>query len=279
MNTRDIKATAKLIGIMLILYAPFWMMFKAHGDTLEYILPHEVETSPYAATMARQWPGVITIDITAMAEPFRSMIEHAAWQWSERIGRKIVVTKGTGKDGFSTSGKITFIADLALPLSIAGRTELWAWPDTGNIAGAVVKINPMALNYQQTITHEMGHAIGGIGHTASPHDVMFPTQMHSRYSLSAADVAHVPYNADSCFVELMRDNSLYIPQFRGMAALLKYDGTGWKLTEYVPSKGQCTTVAAIGMDITFGDIRTPGRIYRAQLRYVGGERWILESAE
>jgi hypothetical protein len=77
----------------------------------------------------------------------------------------------------------------------------------------------------------------------------------------------------------MKDNSLYIPHFKGHAALLEYDGSGWRLAEYLPAHGTCTTVAAIGMELTFGDIRSPSRTYRAQLRYSGGERWILDYAE
>jgi hypothetical protein len=155
---------------------------------------------------------------------------------------------------------------------------------TGNIAGSVMSFDPVYLLgtpdcIQHMVTHEVGHAIGGSGHTASPHDVMYPNQTHCRYALSVGDVGHVPYDGNTCFVELTKDYSLYIPNYKGYAALLKYTGTGWKLAEHLPSSGKCSTVFELDMNLTFGDIRSISGNYRAQLRYTGDETWVLDYAE
>jgi hypothetical protein len=156
--------------------------------------------------------------------------------------------------------------------------------DTGNITGVIVKMNPLHFNgysdcLQHAVTHEIGHAIGGMGHTDNRHDVMYPNQTHCRYALSVGDVAHVPYDGQSCSVELLRDLSLFIPNFSGYSALLKYTGTGWKLAEHLPSSGKCSTVFELDMNLTFGDIRSISGNYRAQLRYTGNETWVLDYAE
>lgn len=285
MNTRDIKATAKLIGIMLILYAPFWMMFRAHGDELVYRLPHNEESHPYAATSPARWFQDITIELDATTAPeLRKYVEYAAWQWSQRTGKRIAVNAAQGLPGYSTSGKITFRTGYIANANTMAETDLWHYLDTGNIAGSIVTMSTLyegmgADCLQAAVTHELGHAIGGMGHTSSSHDVMYAYQSHCRYALTAGDTNYVPYDGNSCFVELMQNHSLYIPNYQGHAALLTYTGSGWKLAEYLPAHGTCTTVAAIGMDITFGDIRSPSRTYRAQLRYSGGERWTLDYAE
>jgi len=280
-NTQDLKSYGKLIGIMLILYAPFWLMFRAHGDELVSAYPHLEQSNPYAASSPRQWYGDIAIGIESGAEQLRPYIEHAAWQWAQRTGKRITVMAGTSPAGHSTSGRIT--ANIKSVPSMA-QTQTWHYMSTGNIAAAAMSFDPVYLLgtpdcIQHMVTHEIGHAIGGRGHTDNKHDVMYPNQTHCRYALSVGDVSHVPYDGQSCSVELLRDSSLFIPSFNGYSALLKYTGTGWKLAEYLPSAGGCSTVYAIDMNLTFGDIRSIGGNYRAQLRYTGNETWMLDYAE
>lgn len=251
---------------------------RARADSLVMEYPHLHTSNDWAASSPRQWYSDIRIDV--QDEQLRPYIEYAAWQWSQRTGKRITVAAGAAPAGYSTSGKIT--AGIRSVPSMA-QTQTWHYMSTGNIAGAVVSFDPLWMLstpecVQHMVTHEIGHAIGGSGHTASPHDVMFPTQQHCRYALSAADVAHMPYDGTACHVELMQDGSLYIPSFQGHAALLKKDGDGWRLAEYAPATG-CTTVAAVGMDLTFGDIRSQSGNFRGWLRYVGGERWVVGGAE
>jgi hypothetical protein len=80
-------------------------------------------------------------------------------------------------------------------------------------------------------------------------------------------------------VELTKDGSLMIPNVQGMMAYLKRDGEIWKLGEYRPAQGNCGTVYPNNFDLTFGDIRSQGGNYRAQLRYLGNETWTIESVE
>jgi hypothetical protein len=269
---------APLVLALIVAGIMIGINIKARADELVTAYPHLHEDNPFAASRPTQWPGAIVIDVEASAEPFRPYIQYAAWQWAERTGRKITVTPGASPAGYSSSGRITISASLSLPATVAGRTQLWHWMDTGNIAGATISISPLALCHQQTITHEIGHAIGILGHTESPHDVMYPTQQHCRHALSAADVNAAPYDSNACFVELTARGDLYIPHIHGHAALLAKDGDGWRLAEYVPATG-CTTVAAVGMDLTFGDIRSQAGNFRGWLRYVGGERWVLGGVE
>jgi hypothetical protein len=284
MTQQDLRAFAKLIGLMFALYLPFLLASKSHGDTLIESLPHDEHISPYAASSPRQWPFAITVDLDATATPqLRQAVEYAAWQWGERIGRKITVMS-TGQAGYSTSGKITFGVGLLTSVTTKGQTRIWNWSDTGNIAGAVVTINQLYTNvspdcFQHIVTHELGHAIGGMGHTSAQHDVMYTYQNQCRYALSYADVQHVPYDASPCFVELTKDGSLMIPNVQGMMAYLKRDGEIWKLGEYRPAQGNCGTVYPNNFDLTFGDIRSQGGNYRAQLRYLGNETWTIESVE
>lgn len=282
MTQQDLRTFGKLIGLMFVLYLPFLLAPKSHGAELVESLPHDERTSPYAASSPRQWPFAITVDLDATATPqLRQAVEYAAWQWGERIGRKITVTS-TGQAGYSTSGKVTFGVGLLASVTTKWQTRIWNWSDTGSIAGAVVTINQLYTNvspdcFQHIVTHELGHAIGGMGHTSSQHDVMYPYQNQCRYALTYADIQHVSYEVSPCFVELTRDFSLFIPSFQGMAAHLKRDGEGWVLAEYLPSvAGGCTTVAAIGMDLTFGDVRSPAGRFTGFLRYdAGGNRWLL----
>jgi len=282
MSSRDFKSMCKLIGIMLILYAPFWLMFRANADTLAMTYPHLEEASPYAATSPRSWYQDITIELDSTATPaLREAVMHAAWQWSQRTGKRISVSSGTGPAGHARSGRIT--VGMAYVESI-GQTQSWFSMDTGNITGVIVKMNPLHFNgysdcLQHAVTHEIGHAIGGTGHTASKSDVMYPHQTHCQYALSSADVGHVPYDGNTCFVELTKDYSLYIPDYQGHAALLKYTGSGWKLAEHLPSSGKCSTVFELDMNLTFGDIRSISGNYRAQLRYMGNETWTLDYVE
>lgn len=281
MTQQDLRTFGKLIGLMFALYLPFLLASKSHGAELVESLPHYEHASPYAASSPRQWPFAITVDLDATATPqLRQAVEYAAWQWGERIGRKITVTS-TGQAGYSTSGKVTFGVGLLASVTTKGQTRTWHWSDTGNIAGAIVTINTLYMGvsddcFQHIVTHELGHAIGGMGHTDNRQDVMYPYQTHCRYALTYADIQHVPYDSNPCFVELTRDFSLLIPSFQGMAALLKREGEGWVLAEYFPSAGACTTVAAIGMDLTFGDVRSPAGRFTGFLRYdAGGNRWLL----
>jgi hypothetical protein len=285
MSNRDLKSIGKLIGIMLILYAPFWLMFRAEAHELVHTSPHYEHDSPYAVKGPRQWYQDIVIELDATTGlQLRKAVEYAAWQWSQRTGKRITVVDGIAAPGFATSGKITFRTGYIANVNTMAETDLWHYLDTGNIAGSIVTMSTLYDGIsedclQSSVTHELGHAIGGIGHTASPQDVMYTYQTHCRYALTAGDTAYAPYDGNSCFVELVRDSSLFIPSFRGYSALLKYTGTGWMLAEYLPSAGECTTVYAIGMDLTFGDIRSPSGKYRAQLKYAGNETWTLDYAE
>jgi hypothetical protein len=285
MSNRDMRSMCKLIGIMLILYAPFWMMFRANASELVHTQPHHEHINPYAATSPAKWFQDITIELDATTGPqLRKAVEYAAWQWSQRTGKRISVAAGIGAPGFSTSGKITFRTGYIANANTVAQTDMWHYLDTGNIAGAIVTMSTLYNGasedcLQYSVTHELGHAIGGIGHTSSPQDVMYSHQTHCRYALTASDTNYAPYDGNSCFVELMKNHSLYIPNYQGHAALLKYTGSGWKLSEYLPAHGTCTTVAAIGMELTFGDIRALSGRYRAQLRYTGNETWTLQYAE
>lgn len=278
MTQNDLRLLCKQVGITILLFLPFWAMFRAHGDTLFMEYPHLHVANEFAASSPRQWHGDITIGIEAGAEQLRPYIEHAAWQWAQRTGKRIAVSPGTSAAGYSTSGKIT--ANIK-PVPSMAQTQTWHYMSTGNIAGSVMSFDPVYLLgsadcIQHMVTHEVGHAIGGTGHTDNRQDVMYPHQTHCRYALTAADVAHMPYDGQSCSVELLRDLSLFIPSFRGMAALLKREGDGWVIAEYFPSAGTCTTVAAIGMDLTFGDVRSPAGRFTGFLRYdAGGNRWLL----
>jgi hypothetical protein len=279
--TNDLRLIGRMIGIMIIIYAPFWLMFRAHGDELVPAYPHLEQSNPYAATSPKQWHGDITIGIESGAEQLRPYLEYAAWQWSQRTGKKITVSSGASPSGHSTSGKIT--ATIKDVPSMA-QTQLWYFMDTGNIAGVVIRFDPIWLFntpdcVQHMVTHELGHALGGSGHTESKSDVMYPTQTHCRYALSAADIGHVPYDGNSCFVELLKDFSLFIPSVNGYSALLKYTEAGWKLSEYLPSSGKCSTVFELNLNLTFGDIRSASGNYRAQLRYTENETWTLDYVE
>lgn len=285
MTKNDLRLLCKQVGFTILLFLPFWAMFRAHGDELAHRHPHAEELHPYAATIPARWFQDIAVELDATAgTELRKAVEYAAWQWSQRTGKKITVNASQGLPGYSTSGKITFRTGYIANGSTMAQTDLWHYTDTGNIAGAIVTMSTL-YNWlstdclQAAVTHELGHAIGGMGHTSSAHDVMYTYQAHCRYALTAGDTNYVPYDGNSCFVELMKNQSLYIPNYQGHAALLTYTGSGWRLAEYLPAHGTCTTVAAIGMDLTFGDIRSPSGKYRAQLRHSGGETWALDYAE
>jgi hypothetical protein len=271
------KAFIKQFILSVLLFLPFWVAFRAHGDELVMVKPHDQVIDPFAATRATQWHSDIVIDIEANAEHLRPYIEYAAWQRAQRHGKKVTVTPGNSAPGYSTSGKITFTKQQTATIA---DTTLWHYLDTGNIAGVIVRIDPDEKLEcpQHTVSHEIGHAIGAMGHTDSVFDVMYPIQWNCDYALTLADIHHAPYDANPCFVELTTEGDLYVPQYNGFSVYLRRDSDDWVLGQYLPASG-CTSVSVYDMDITFGDVRSVAGKYKGWLRNVGTDRWVLGGVE
>jgi hypothetical protein len=240
------------------------------------------------------WPDQIKVERTDKEGPISdaeldAMLDRVMWSWGQRTGKTFIDAGVTESQGRATSGKITVVWRTTWEIiALTGNfwakaaTQTWTYTDTGHLAGAIIYLpsdgKPECLEH--TALHEAGHAIGIMNHEgAGPHDVMHISQDNCRPLLSAQDVRMAPYADHTCHVELTAAGDLYIPSFRDHAALLKRDGDGWRLAQYVPTGPGCTTVVAIGMDVTFGDIRSQAGRFRGWLRYVGGERWVLGGAE
>lgn len=267
---------------------------KAQASTLEMYTSHSWQEE-YAAMRPGMtyWPDQIRVERTDKQGPISdaeldAMLDRAMWSWGQRTGKTFVDAGVTESQGRPTSGRITVvwrttweIIMLTGNVSAGAATQTWTYTDTGHLAGAIIYLpsdgDPMCLPHKAL--HEIGHSIGIISHDgAGPHDVMHVSQDHCRPLLSAQDVRMAPYADHTCHVELAATGDLYIPSFRGHSALLERDGDGWRLAQYVPATG-CTTVAAVGMDITLGDVRSPAGKFRGWLRYVGGDRWVLGGVE
>lgn len=305
-RNRTDPGTSKALFVLAIICTSILLilcfMSKSEAEVLALYESHTWQED-FAATSegpARYWPGDIAIEETSEQGPLgssqlRDMIEYSSWSISERTGKSISYVGKTSEEGGYSSRKITFVWRTALEIfadrgsfSVMAYTRTWYYPSSGEIVGAIIYLNEDYFRSGaddcaiHTIMHEIVHAIGRDGHSNNDHDLMYRSNNHCRFSMSAADVADLPYENHSCYVELMRWNHLYIPNAYGKAAYLKYIGSNrWALDQFTDSDGSCSTASMNDAGfVTMTDVRgIDGKLTRVELRPIGDNKWALDYAE
>lgn len=238
---------------------------------------HESHNDLYTAGAFR-WPASVAIEqSTTRTGPLSSaelasVIEYAAWSWGERTGVAMRYDGITGSAGDSRSGRITVTWRTAEEVyqargsrNVRAYASTWYSLETGFITGSIVYLNMDYFLYgaddcaMHTVMHEIGHALGKFSHSDNQHDLMFRSNEHCRFTPTAADVLELPYQDQYCHVELMRGNHLYVPNYNGMAAYLRYMGDyQWRVEQYEPARGSCSSVSIVGGAVELSDVRSAG---------------------
>lgn len=217
-------------------------------------------------------------------------VKYAIWQWAQRTAVNAQFMGSTS--GTASEGQIVFRwASLSEMASIAsygsyGAAQGSFYTDTGFMASSTIYINSGYVTQlddvlRRTIAHEYGHALGTFTHSTNYDDVM-SSGFHSRYHLTAGDVALTAYKHQSCFASLGPDNSIYIQDIQGQRALLKnIGGMDWKIEHLTtnPAASGCA-VATIDENMTLSITRIKGQSIDVSARFVwmGNDTFRLEYA-
>lgn len=150
-----------------------------------------------------------------VASTFNSNVSHALKQWNDNGIRSTTQSEYAGADVLIYGGTFATMK-LVIPaifenyggkgiISSEAYEGTWLVQSDGSFRDGyriyqskVVVISdpkksdgtPISANYKNVITHEVGHAFGWSGHSASSSDIMYKTET-SRITPSANDVAHI----------------------------------------------------------------------------------------
>ena len=256
------------------------------------------------SSVARRWATPIMVDYAVDTvlpkDILPETLERAVQSVSQRSGYTITRMGVAPTTLGGATGRITFVlvsnAELraiGAPETALATTKTWYYLDSGIIAGVVVYLDRFwflagATDCTvHTISHELVHALGGMGHTDNRHDVMYPNQTHCRYALSAGDLAHLgvvqaPLGR-SCYAEIMQGGTVYLPSVVGKAALLRPEGDNvWRLDQLENSlEARCDNVTVgDNLQLRIADLRGQNLMYNwAELAFVGNDRWRLTGGE
>lgn len=260
--------------------------------------------------MSIHWPNGANVFFNPSKSPldtsvFLEALHYALWIIKERTGIEmryagetsqkvldggIVVRFGDWDDfkEFGYHDYMTFITirGIAVRTGYAGQpylrsqtliNEMYIKPDRG-----------MDRRAMRTLVHEMLHNAGH-GHLETAGAVMHKnlTSMYpATYGLTCEDYMTVQRGGDHAFVELTRENDLWIPCVEGKAADLEYVGDGvthkWRLRN-LRDAGPLQVPSAVGPvnqdqpDLLLTDVRSPTRRFtNVQLKYsLETELWTL----
>ena len=142
--------------------------------------------------------------------PFSTMVNHAANQWSSALSVSITTTTDISSSMISVyGGTAEQFTQLGHPGSfnnVAGFTNVdysflgyWYYPTTNTYKSGCVMTsgvshildkNATLDNYKTVTTHEIGHALGWLGHSSSSSDIMYP-YVSTTTTLTTRDITHL----------------------------------------------------------------------------------------
>ena len=210
MKNREKRFVALLISIALVL-ACMPIANAANLGTLTYWYANYTEDS--TTEIGRWLANSITIRATKINSnanfSFLTAIDHGVTQWKNTLGKTITssstVTSGDIEWYGGTLAEIKAYTGYTLPDDVAGKTRYyykstegtWTYQNstkTGYLFSFIycytVDNGYTANQYKNVSTHELGHALGWIGHSTSSSDVMYPT-MSSITQLTTRDKNHL----------------------------------------------------------------------------------------
>ena len=238
---------------------------------------------------AQQWGGKMNVGYNPTGEEVQTekLIQFAAWSWAERLGLPIQysgITSSKTKSGYTI---YKWEEDSFFGQGVLASTKFY-YDQFGIISIADISLRKSTALLgghclQQTIAHELGHAIKGPFHSENIFSLMFPIQIHCVTAITPWDVFEMPGTDKSpCYAELNLFNDILIPDINGKIANLEYTGSGdnhtWELGWYIDnplSIGCDINRVDENLDLYLDDVRTMGTNWVAKLNWTGNDTWEL----
>lgn len=164
----------------------------------------------------------------------QALIEYMSWSWSQRTD--LSITYGGLTDQTEIKGAIVLQWASWFEMlmrrgasNVKGYVATSYFPSTGHMNSAQLVLMSTewlggfadSRKAATTAIHEMGHAIGIMGHNDDPEGVMYYARQSGRYALHASDVEMTGYNHNLCHAELTPHGDVYIPGIIGAGVTLK----------------------------------------------------------
>lgn len=222
-------------------------------------------------------------------------IEYVVWSWNSRIPtldmKYVGLTLGPIESAIITYrwlGPFQHF-ELTESFSAKGVEQTWIYIDNGLIARSLISMNTGYFEKDfgncelMTFAHELGHAIGGIGHSANPNDLMYWAPAHCRPTPTDSDVRYLGYTPATCHTEMLNNYDLFIPEIYGKEAFLKYEGGMiWSLeylNDKLPRSCSVSEYSAAQGELRLTNVKGQYEAYSATFKAVGEDKFKLIYAE
>ena len=243
MSADEAKATGRRNGMLLVLLISIIAMIHEARAGDPVLIP--IEPPPLMVQtdgrLSWQMPAV-TVYHNPRGSPLSDfeadgVITYALWSWSQRTGLQLDYGGLTELDRIDGAIVIRWATIMEMfeqrgSFFVTGYAQLWHYPLRSMMVASTVTIQSMDWSGgignsrlgAQTLMHELGHALGIVGHSEDRNAVMFFSRVNNRYALTPMDVKLTQYRHQVCHSELTPHGDVYIPGIIGYGVTLRAEG-------------------------------------------------------